>query len=144
MDIRITKTENSKLKYLDFDNIPFGKYTSDHMFVMEYTDGQWKNFRIIPYQGFLLDPQSKALQYSQCIFEGMKVTMGKDGIPRFLRPELNIERFNLSAERMCMPKVPAMNPPARRKIKESIDKRISCSTCVSDTSMVRKRRMSFK
>jgi len=59
MDITITKTENSKLKGIDFNNIPFGKYTSDHMFVMDYADGQWENFRIIPYQGFILDPQSK-------------------------------------------------------------------------------------
>ncbi len=106
MDIKITKTEISKLKDIDFDNIPFGKYTSDHMFVMDYADGQWGDFRIVPYQGFVIDPQSKALQYCQCIFEGMKATIGADGIPKLLRPDLNIERFNLSAERMCMPKVP--------------------------------------
>ena len=107
MDIKTTRTENSKLKDIDFDNIPFGKYTSDHMFVMDYANGQWGDFRIIPYQGLLLDPQSKALQYCQCIFEGMKATIGTDGIPKLLRPDLNIERFNLSAERMCMPAVPA-------------------------------------
>ncbi len=106
MEIKITKTEKSKLKDIDFHNIPFGKYTSDHMFVMDYANGQWSDFRIIPYQGFVLDPQSKALQYCQCIFEGMKATMGADGIPKLLRPDLNIERFNLSAERMCMPAVP--------------------------------------
>ncbi len=106
MDIKITRTENSKLKDTDFRNIPFGKHTSDHMFIMHYADGQWADFRIIPYQGLLIDPQSKALQYCQCIFEGMKATMGTDGIPKLLRPSLNIERFNLSAERMCMPAVP--------------------------------------
>jgi branched-chain amino acid aminotransferase len=106
MDIKIEKTKNSKLKDIDFNNIPFGKYTSDHMFVMHYANGQWGNFSIIPYQGFVLDPQSKALQYCQCIFEGMKATMGADGVPRLLRPDLNIERFNRSAERMCMPPVP--------------------------------------
>ncbi|MBU0695842.1 MAG: branched-chain amino acid aminotransferase [Bacteroidetes bacterium] len=105
MDIKITKTQHSKLEDIDFDDIPFGKNTSDHMFVMEYADGAWGNFRIIPYQGFVLDPQSKALQYCQCIFEGMKATMGIDGVPKLLRPDLNIERFNLSAERMCMPSV---------------------------------------
>jgi branched-chain amino acid aminotransferase len=105
MDIKITKSQHSKLKDIDFDNIPFGKYTSDHMFVMDYADGVWGNFRIIPYQGFVLDPQSKALQYCQCIFEGMKATIGADGIPKLLRPDLNIERFNLSAERMCMPQI---------------------------------------
>ena len=106
MNIKITRSESSKLKSIDFNNIPFGKYTSDHMFVMDYADGQWGNFRIIPYQGFVLDPQSKALQYCQCIFEGMKATMGADGVPKLLRPDLNMERFNLSAERMCMPTVP--------------------------------------
>ena len=106
MEIEIIKTKQSKLPSIDFSNIPFGKYTSDHMFVMDYVNGQWGDFRIIPYQGFTLDPQSKALQYCQCIFEGMKATMGVDGRPKLLRPELNIERFNLSAERMCMPTVP--------------------------------------
>ena len=106
MDIKITRTENSKLNDTDFRNIPFGKHTSDHMFIMYYADGQWADFRIIPYQSLLIDPQSKALQYCQCIFEGMKATMGSDGIPKLLRPDLNIERFNLSAERMCMPAVP--------------------------------------
>ena len=106
MNIKISKTENSTLKDIDFNNIPFGKHTSDHMFVMDYADGQWGDFRIIPYQGIVLDPQCKALQYCQCIFEGMKATMGADGNPTLLRPDLNIERFNLSAERMCMPAVP--------------------------------------
>ena len=107
MDIKITRTKNSKLKDIDFNNIPFGKYTSDHMFMMDYTNGEWSDFRIVPYQNLPLDPQSKALQYCQCIFEGMKATMGADGIPKLLRPNLNIERFNLSADRMCMPAVPA-------------------------------------
>ena len=106
MDIKITTTKNSKLKDIDFNNIPFGKHTSDHIFMMDYADGQWSDFRIIPYQGIVLDPQSKALQYCQCIFEGMKATTGTDGIPKLLRPDLNIERFNLSAERMCMPAIP--------------------------------------
>lgn len=106
MDIQFTHTENSKLKEIDFNNIPFGKHTSDHMFIMDYANGQWRDFRIVPYQNIQLDPQSKALQYGQCIFEGMKASMGVDGVPKLLRPDLNIERFNLSAKRMCMPAVP--------------------------------------
>jgi hypothetical protein len=27
----------------------FGKVYSDHMFVADYTEGQWKDFRIEPY-----------------------------------------------------------------------------------------------
>jgi len=106
MNINITKTETSRRPSVDFNDIPFGKYTSDHMFIMDYVNGQWGDFRLVPYQSFVIDPQSKALQYCQCIFEGMKATMGLDGIPKLLRPELNIERFNLSAARMCMPAIP--------------------------------------
>ena len=106
MHINITQTTNSKLADIDFNDIPFGKYTSDHMFMMDYAEGEWGNFRIVPYQALMLDPQSKALQYCQCIFEGMKASIGIDGVPKLLRPHLNIKRFNLSAERMCMPEVP--------------------------------------
>ncbi len=63
MDIQFTHTENSKLKEIDFNNIPFGKHTSDHMFIMDYANGQWRDFRIVPYQNIQLDPQFKALQY---------------------------------------------------------------------------------
>ena len=106
MKIPITRTTNSKLAEINFSDIPFGKYTSDHMFMMDYDNGEWGDFRIVPYQPLMLDPQSKALQYCQCIFEGMKASIGIDGIPKLLRPDLNIERFNLSADRMCMPAVP--------------------------------------
>ena len=106
MNISITHTHNSKLSEIDFNDIPFGKYTSDHMFMMDYDNGEWGDFRIVPYQPLMLDPQSKALQYCQCIFEGMKASIGIDGIPKLLRPDLNIERFNRSAERRCMPTIP--------------------------------------
>ena len=76
------------------------------MFVMDYADGAWGSFRIVPYGPLHIDPQAKALQYCQCIFEGMKATVGADGIPKLLRPDLNLERFNRSADRMCMPQVP--------------------------------------
>lgn len=107
MKIDKTPASVSKLPGIDFNNIPFGKHTSDHMFVMDYADGKWGGFRIVPYGPLSIDPQAKALQYCQCIFEGMKATVGTDGIPKLLRPDLNIERFNRSADRMCMPEVPA-------------------------------------
>ena len=42
LDITITKTEESKLSNIDFDNLSFGKTYSDHMFVADYEDGEWK------------------------------------------------------------------------------------------------------
>ena len=32
----ITKISNSKIKEIDFENLSFGKYFSDHMFIMSF------------------------------------------------------------------------------------------------------------
>ena len=38
-DIKITKTENSKIDELDFNNIPLGRIFTDHMFICDYSEG---------------------------------------------------------------------------------------------------------
>ncbi|CAM1368021.1 branched-chain amino acid aminotransferase [Tenacibaculum xiamenense] len=106
MQIHIQKTQRSKLADFDFNNIPFGTYVTDHMLVAEYENGVWHDWKIIPYQGFNMDPLCNTIQYSQSIFEGMKATILTDGTPVLMRPDLNITRFNKSAERMCMPTIP--------------------------------------
>ena len=40
LDIKITKTNHSRLSETDFDNLPFGKTFSDYMFVADYADGE--------------------------------------------------------------------------------------------------------
>ena len=45
LDIKITKTNHSRLNETDFDNLPFGKTFSDHMFVADYADGKVSIFR---------------------------------------------------------------------------------------------------
>ena len=57
LDIKITKTTNSRLAQTDFNNLPFGKIFSDHMFVADYADGEWKNFEIFPYGEIGLKPR---------------------------------------------------------------------------------------
>lgn len=106
MDIAITKVEQSKLKDLSLENIPFGKYFTDHMLEADYENGEWKNVEIKPYQPILLDPSVAALHYGQAIFEGIKAFRDMEGNPRIFRPHDNFERFNVSAERMQMPSVP--------------------------------------
>ncbi|MFW9603538.1 MAG: branched-chain amino acid aminotransferase, partial [Trichlorobacter sp.] len=44
--------------------------------------------------------------YAQEIFEGLKAYRWADGRIALFRPERNAQRFNQSAERMCMPAVP--------------------------------------
>jgi branched-chain amino acid aminotransferase len=105
-DINITKAERSKLNDLNFENLSFGKYLSDHMLEADYENGEWKNVEIKPYQPLLLEPSLSALHYGQAIFEGIKAYKNDKGEAFIFRPYDNFIRFNLSAERMNMPQVP--------------------------------------
>lgn len=102
----VSKVENSKLTQVDFNNLPFGKIFSDHMFVCHYKDGAWGTGKIQAYQNFNLSPANSTLHYGQTIFEGIKAHYGVDGQIRVFRPDMNAKRLNASAERMCMPTLP--------------------------------------
>jgi branched-chain amino acid aminotransferase len=106
LDIKITKTNQSRLPETDFNNLPFGKTFSDHMFVADYADGEWKNFQIVPYGEIGLSPAISALHYGQAFFEGLKAYKHADGQVSVFRPNKNAIRFNKSAERLCMPALP--------------------------------------
>jgi branched-chain amino acid aminotransferase len=106
LDIKITKTNQSRLPETDFNNLPFGKTFSDHMFVADYADGEWKNFQIVPYGEIGLSPAISALHYGQAFFEGLKAYKHADGQVSVFRPDKNAIRFNKSAERLCMPALP--------------------------------------
>ena len=106
MDISITKAERSKLEDLDLENIPFGRYFSDHMLEADYKNGEWTNVEIKPYQSLVLEPSLSALHYGQAIFEGMKAYKDLQGNAFIFRPHDNFHRFNISAARMSMPEIP--------------------------------------
>ncbi len=106
MDINITKIERSKLNDISLEDLPFGKYFTDHMLEADYENGEWKNIEIKPYQPLLLEPSTSALHYGQAIFEGMKAFRNETGEAFIFRPYENFKRFNLSAQRMSMPEVP--------------------------------------
>lgn len=106
MDISITKAESSKLKGLNLNDLPFGRYFTDHMLEADYENGEWKNIEIKPYQPLLLSPSVAALHYGQAIFEGIKAYKDREGNAFIFRPQDNFKRFNISAERMQMPGVP--------------------------------------
>lgn len=106
LDIKITKTNNSRLAQTDFNDLTFGRTFADHMFVADYADGEWKNFQILPYAEIGLSPAISALHYGQAFFEGLKAYKHADGKVSVFRPDKNAERFNKSAERLCMPELP--------------------------------------
>ncbi|MGZ5286256.1 MAG: branched-chain amino acid aminotransferase [Flavisolibacter sp.] len=106
MDISVNKVEHSKLHGFSLENLPFGKFFTDHMLEADYENGEWKNAEIKPYQPLLLSPSLAALHYGQAIFEGIKAYRDASGNAYIFRPMDNFKRFNLSAERMAMPTVP--------------------------------------
>ncbi len=106
MEISITKTANPKQKPADQSKLGFGLYYTDHMFIMNYDEGQgWHDARIVPYGPFELDPASMVLHYAQEIFEGLKAYRTADGSIQLFRPEKNMARMNVSCERLCIPAI---------------------------------------
>lgn len=106
LKIDIQRVKKSRLPEVDFQNLPFGKVYSDHMLLADYRNGEWQNFRIVPYGAMPMSPASPALHYGQSIFEGMKAYPSSTGEVVVFRPLDNARRLNISAERMCMPAIP--------------------------------------
>jgi len=103
--IRIEKTSTPKKKP-DPSNLSFGIHFTDHMFVMDYSvDKGWYDPRIVPYGPLELDPSVMVFHYGQAVFEGLKAYKSKKGEILLFRPEKNVERLNISNERMCIPQV---------------------------------------
>lgn len=106
LDIKITKTTAPRQKP-DETALGFAKYFTDHMFMMDYTDGVgWHDARIVPYQNLSLDPACVVLHYAQEAFEGMKAYRAADGRILLFRPECNAQRMIDTNDRMCMPTIP--------------------------------------
>ncbi len=104
LDIRIEKTDIPGTPPPD-DSLGFGQVFTDHMFVMDYNrDKGWHNPRIVPYGPFSLDPATIMLHYGQATFEGLKAFNTGECIQLF-RPRVNIDRMNLSNDRVCIPRL---------------------------------------
>jgi len=102
----ITIERSAQLKQKPDENkLGFGQYYTDHMFILEYTEGKgWHSGRVVPYQNISLDPAAKVFHYGQTVFEGMKAYRTEDGIKLF-RPRKNFERLNKSNARLSIPHI---------------------------------------
>ena len=106
MNISVTRAETMKEKP-EASKLGFGKYFTDHMFMMDYTpDKGWYDARIVPYGNLSLSPACTALHYGSEIFEGLKAYRCPDGSVQLFRPIENVLRMNRSAERLCLPTIP--------------------------------------
>jgi branched-chain amino acid aminotransferase len=105
MEIEVTKSKTSRPRVAS-EQLGFGKYFSDHQFLLDYANGRWERPRIEPYGPLSLEPGACVLHYSQCLFEGQKAFRGKDGKIRLFRPRFHAQRMQKGAQRLCMPPVP--------------------------------------
>ncbi len=106
MEIRFEERKDLKKKP-DMNNLGFGKYYTDYMFMLDwYSDKGFTDPRIIPYGPIEFDPASLVLHYAQETFEGLKAYKTKDGRILLFRPDMNAKRFQKSNERLCMPVLP--------------------------------------
>lgn len=104
MEIKITKTTAPKAKPADESKLGFGKFYTDHMFIVDHTEGEgWHDARIVPYAPLSIDPAAMVLHYALESFEGLKAYRLADGSIQLFRPEKNAQRMINTNKRMCLP-----------------------------------------
>lgn len=105
MEITFTPADSLK-PHPEDSSLGFGTYFTDYMFNMDYTkETGWHNPRIEPYSPISMDPSTMVLHYGQAIFEGLKAYRKDDGEIQLFRPLDNLRRFNISANRLCIPQI---------------------------------------
>jgi branched-chain amino acid aminotransferase len=104
--IAVERIKKSRISEIDFNNLEFGKYISDHMLVAIYDNGKWQDPKIRPFGEIPMTPAILSLHYGQSVFEGMKAFKNKNGDISMFRAQKHSERLNKSLERMCMPPIP--------------------------------------
>jgi len=105
MKIKVTLAPTNRTRPKDSE-LGFGQLFTDHMFVMDYTEGKgWHDPEIKPYSSFSLPPSSMVLHYGQAIFEGLKAYKTPDKKICLFRPWDNFKRMNISAGGMCIPQI---------------------------------------
>ena len=103
--INIQRTQNPKTRP-DEKNLGFGRYFTDHMFIMDYNvERGWHDPRIVPYGPLSLEPSTMIFHYGQAIFEGLKAYKAVDGRILLFRPDMNMKSINISNDRMSIPPI---------------------------------------
>ncbi len=101
-EIPVKRVHRSTITEVDFNNLEFGKYTSDHMLLCDYNKGEWQQPMILPFANLSLSPSTLALHYGQTVFEGMKAFRMDDGRINIFRIDKHYDRFVKSLDRLCM------------------------------------------
>ncbi|HPP39741.1 MAG TPA: branched chain amino acid aminotransferase, partial [Candidatus Kapabacteria bacterium] len=102
-NFKIEKATTTRINNVDWDNLGFGVFFSDHIFVSDYDNGKWDEGKIIPYGPMPIEPTMCTLHYGQSIFEGLKAFRDVKGGINIFRPDKNAARLNHSGSRVCIP-----------------------------------------
>lgn len=103
----LSESERRREPFVPTEKLPFGKMHSEHVFLMDYYEGEWRHPRIVPYErGFHLSFGISCIPYGATIFEGGKSFQHPDREVYTFRIDKNAERLNSSADILCMPKIP--------------------------------------
>jgi len=106
MEHTISITRQADRQVADTKSLPFGKVSTEHMFMAEYKNGEWQNAQVVPLHDLTLSPMALCFHYGQTVFEGMKAFRMQDGRINIFRMEKHYDRFTKSLQRLCMPPVP--------------------------------------
>lgn len=99
------KSERRNSQFKPNETLPFGQLRSDHIFLMDFKDGEWQNARLVPYAPLPIGPGATILNYGQGGFEGIKAFKHDDDEIYIFRPDQNAQRLNQTAEMLCMPQI---------------------------------------
>lgn len=88
------------------ERLGFGQISAPVMFDAEWRDGAWQRGRLLPYGPIQVWPGSRALQYAELVFEGLKAYRVGRSRPNLFRADANCRRLARSATRLSMPTVP--------------------------------------
>lgn len=105
--IEVKRNKNTRIHGIDFKNLGFGKYFSDHIYLAKYENGKWQPGQILPYEAIPYEPGMMTLHYGQTIFEGLKAYKDfKNGGVNIFRPDMNAKRMVRSANKVCIEPYP--------------------------------------
>lgn len=103
MKFKTTKNQNTRFNDINWNDLRFGQFFSDHIFIVNYKNGKWDDGEIVPYGPLPIEPAMCTLHYAQACFEGLKAFRDVKGGANLFRPEKNAARLNHSGERLCIP-----------------------------------------
>ncbi|MAG91319.1 branched chain amino acid aminotransferase [Candidatus Woesearchaeota archaeon] len=103
----IPVSERRTEQYRPTEDLPFGKERSPHMALMDFDGESWVNARIVPYGNLSIAPGAGTFDYGHGIFESQRAFLHPDGEVHIFRYGDNAQRMNFSADRLCMPELPA-------------------------------------